>query len=239
MNTVFKAYFQVWIIFAIAGAPALAWLASHVRDAVPGGAERAWRPVVLLWRGVWVAGILAVVSMGLIYPLGASHRLYPIGQTVSPSLNGLTDNVDLDPGDIAAIQWLNVHVTGSPIIVEGLDPSNPTLGDYSLTADRVSVFTGLPTIIGWTGHEYQWRVTWLKDPANAADYNRRLGDLNTIYTDADPAAVLGLLHLYHAKYLYVGSVESQIYGAKSDLTRFRTFLPVAYAAGDVTIYRVP
>ncbi len=239
MNTVFKAYFQIWILFAIAGAPALAWLATHARDAVPGGAERAWRPVVLLWRGVWVAGILVVVGMGLIYPLGASHRLYPLGQNVSPSLNGLTDNASLDPGDIAAIQWLNAHVTGSPIIVEGEDPSNPLLGDYSLTAARVSVFTGLPTIFGWSGHEYQWRVTWLKDPVNAADYNARLRDLNLIYTSVNPAVVLGLLHHYHASYLYAGPVEWQIYGAKSDLSRFRTFLPVAYAAGDVTIYRVP
>jgi YYY domain-containing protein len=235
MNTVFKAYFQVWLLFALASAPALAWLVTQLPRRLPVGIPRLWRPVAYAGRGIWVLAVVVLVAAALIYPLGASHALYPIGQGVMPSLNGLTDNTQLDPGDIAAIQWLNAHVQGSPVIVEGIDPSN---AEYSSTYGRVSVFTGLPAIIGWPGHEYQWRVNWLKDPAHAADYNARLGDLNTIYTSTNPAVVLGLLRHYHARYLYVGPLEWQTYPS-SNLNRFRHYFPVVYDTGGVMIYQIP
>jgi uncharacterized membrane protein len=237
MNTIFKAYFQVWLLFALASAPALAWLLTHLRQRLPRGIFPAWQPVAYIWRGAWALLILGLIAVTLVFPLGASHVLYPLGQpNVPQSLNGLTDNTALDFGDIEAIQWMNTHITGDPVIVEGIDPQN---AEYSETIGRVSVFTGLPTIIGWPEHEYQWRVNWLNDPAHAADYNARLGDLRTIYTSANRQTVLNLLHHYHVQYVYVGSVEEQIYGGTSDLSRFQAYLPVVYDTDGVVIYAVP
>jgi YYY domain-containing protein len=237
MNTIFKAYFQVWLLFALASAPALAWLLTHLPQRLPRGIFPAWQPVAAIWRGAWALVILGLIAVTLIFPLGASHVLYPLGQpNVPQSLNGLTDNTALDFGDIEAIQWMNAHIAGDPVIAEGIDPQN---AEYSYTIGRVSVFTGLPTIIGWPEHEYQWRVNWLNDPAHAADYNARLGDLHTIYTSTNPQTVLNLLHHYHVQYLYVGAVEEQVYGASSDLSRFRGYMPVVYDTDGVVIYAVP
>lgn len=234
MNTVFKAYFQVWTIFALASAPALAWLVGHLRDHLPVRQAATWQPAAYLWRGIWAVAILALIASTLIYPLGTSHVLYPLDQKHPVlSLDGLRD---LPPADIGAINWLNAHVQGSPVIVESNDPAHP---DYSAQSPRISVFTGLPTLMGWIGHEEQWRVIWLNNPAYAADYSARLGDLHTIYTSSDHALVLQILRRYQVRYVIVGALEWQTYGANNTLGTFPQFLRPVYQADGVVIYGVP
>ncbi len=179
---------------------------------------------------VWICAFLPLVLGALVYPLFATDaRTGQYHQQVG--LNGAQFLDALYPGDAAAIRWINTHIAGDPVIVEA------TGGEYTDFA-RISTFTGLPTILGWAGHEIQWRVNWLNNPANAADFNRRSADLDTIYTSTDAQQVMQLLHYYHASYLYVGTLEHQKY-PKADLSRFSQFLPVVYQAEGVTIYRIP
>ncbi|MBA3826763.1 MAG: hypothetical protein H0X24_23070, partial [Ktedonobacterales bacterium] len=167
-----------------------------------------------------------------------SHALYP--QLDQPhatmSLNGLTQNNELSPSDTTAITWLAAHATPGAVLVEGIDPN---LAEYSPFYGRVATFTGIPAVIGWVGHEYQWRAKWIDDPANAADLAARAGDLRTIYTNPNPALVLLLLHHYHVRYVYVGATEQTLYGATADLTSFGKYLTSIYNADGVIIYQVP
>src|SRR5262249_24519108 len=103
-------------------------------------------------------------------------------------------------GDYDAIRWLNSHVQGAPVIVEAVSQ------DYSLSG-RISAFTGLPTLMGWQGHEYQWRANQL----DAAISDRRVKDVDTIYSNPDPHQVLAAMARYHAQYLYVGKLEQTQY----------------------------
>jgi uncharacterized membrane protein len=179
---------------------------------------------------VWMACFLVLVLGALVYPLFAPDAR--TGQYAQHAgLDGAQYLAQLYPGDAAAIRWINTHIDGDPVIVEA------TGGEYT-DFGMVSTFTGLPTILGWGGHEYQWRVNWLNDPTNAADYNRRAGDLDTIYTSTDSGLVMQLLHQYHAGYLYVGTLEQQKY-PKADLSRFAQFLQLVYQAEGVTIYAIP
>ncbi len=241
MNTIFKSYFQVWALFALASAPALAWLWLHLPERLPGLHMRPWQPLAWAGRGLAVAVLLALVALSCVYPLGASHALYPLGQRNGPtSLSGLVPTATIDKGiitqgDVTAITWLAGHATPDAVLVEGIDPNTE---EYSLYG-RVSTFTGIPAIIGWYGHEDQWRVHWLDDPANAADMHARQGDLRTIYTSHAPTVVLGLLHHYHVRYVYVGAAEQQLYSAANDLTSFGGYLTTIYHADGVTIYQVP
>src|SRR5262249_4717050 len=82
-------------------------------------------------------------------------------------------------GDYDAIRWLNTHVQGTPVIVEAVGD------DYSLYG-RISAFTGLPTLMGWQGHEYQWRANQLNGTQFKADFDQRRTDVNTIYSSPDP-----------------------------------------------------
>ncbi len=92
---------------------------------------------------------------------------------------------------------------------------------------RVSAFTGLPTLIGWGGHETQWRFNWLQQPQNASVIDQRIDDVTQIYTNPDSGAVMSLLRRYHVNYVYVGQAERQRYPT-ANLGRFASFLRVIY-----------
>jgi len=230
MNTVFKFYFQAWALLGVGGAGALWLVLARSTRTVASNLSPLMRALRGSLRAVWVAGLLVLMLGGAVYPvLGTYVRTGHLAQ-----LQGLDGSRYLevqDPGDYAAIQWLNQHVSGEAVIVEASG------GEYTSFA-RIATFTGLPTVMGWYGHELQWRINWLRDPAHNADFARRLADLDRIYTNNDQQMVLDLLHRYHAQYLYVGPLEQQKYPG-AQLERFRQFLPVVYSSLGVTIYAVP
>jgi uncharacterized membrane protein len=185
---------------------------------------------------IWIAGFLVLVLGALVYPVFAANgRTGDYQQRVGLDGAQYLATQYLDAGDAAAIRWINEHITGDPVIVEA------TGGEYTYYA-RISTFTGLPTILGWAGHEIQWRVNWLNVPANAADFNRRLSDINTIYTSTDAGLVRQLLQHYQASYLYVGALEQRTY-ANVNLSHFSQapfsqFLTPVYQAEGVIIYQI-
>ncbi len=180
-----------------------------------------------------MAGLATLLAAGLVYPvLATSARTENF--TLPRSLDG-TAYMASDPvntGDAPAIAWLNAHVAGDPVIAEAASYDEYThLG-------RVSAFTGLPTLLGWGGHEEQWRVNWLAEPGHANVIDERLAAVSTIYTNADPQAVLRVMRQYSVQLVYVGAAERSQY-AGADLTRFKRFLRVVYARDGVTIYALP
>ena len=69
------------------------------------------------------------------------------------------------PADAAAIKWLNETVSGHPTILEadqiGTGPQDywpyPGTSTQELMMSRISVFTGLPDVLGWGySHEGLW-----------------------------------------------------------------------------------
>ena len=119
----------------------------------------------------------------------------------------------------------------TPVIVEAAQYNEYThLG-------RVSAFTGLPTIIGWGGHEEQWRYNWLAQVGRANVLGERLNAVKLIYTNSNAGFVLSLLRSYNVRYVYVGAAERQLYGAQVD--HFSTYLTRVYQQAGVTIYEVP
>lgn len=256
MNTVFKFYFQSWAMLSVACGAGFFFLF-----------ERFWtvnvsalvdRVLHLSWRLAWLTALLLFILASMVYPLFApTARLVRYDQLTQEmrlipgvSLDGLTylqncrppdsdPNLDSDPfpfcqydvtGDYEAIRWLNANIQGDPIIIEAYKD------DYSLYS-RVSAFTGLPTLMGWSGHEVQWRMGWLKNSANTANFNQRMADVDTIYTSASNQQVVDIMHRYNAQYLYVGAMERVKY-ANADLNRFTRFMKIVYQAKGVTIYRL-
>jgi YYY domain-containing protein len=259
MNTVFKLYYQAWLIAGVAAGPALYLLVVAAARALRGvvgtpaaddssdrrfarDSQRLTGWSALGGVALWSAALIALLLASAIYPLLAtSARTTDLSspRSLDGSAYMATDaNIAYadctkvgggsNSGDDAAIRWLNAHIDGSPVIVEA--PG----AEYS-HCSRVSAFTGLPTVIGWGGHEAQWRVNWLAQPGREATLNERLDAVNQIYTNPDQSTVLGLLQRYHVRLLYVGAAERQTY-ATSDLDRYARFLTVIYQRADVTIY---
>jgi len=242
MNTVFKFYFQAWALLSVASGAGLYFIWESFRPptkylyalhCVPlRGAtlSRLQRWLQGLVGVLWMAVLLALLLAGAVYPLAGSYARTNHYAQRTNSLDGLAYLQSIDPGDYAAIRWLNSNVSGDPVIVEAVGP------DYSDYA-HISAFTGLPTPMGWVGHEYQWRVNWLNSGFNAAEFSRRAGDIDSIYTDPHPDVVMALLAHYNAQYLYVGPYEQAKYPT-ANLHRYASFMRVVYSADGVTIYKV-
>jgi YYY domain-containing protein len=228
MNTVFKFYFQAWALLSIASGAGLYFIRESFRPAAILSRLQRWLQGLV---GVlWMAVLLALLLAGAVYPLAGSYARTSHYAQRTNSLDGLAYLQSFDPGDYAAIRWLNSNVSDDPVIVEAVGP------DYSDYA-HISAFTGLSTPMGWVGHEYQWRVNWLNRGFNAAEFSRRAGDIDSIYTDPHPDVVMALLAHYNAQYLYVGPFEQAKYPT-ANLHRYASFMQVVYSADGVTIYKV-
>jgi uncharacterized membrane protein len=211
MNTVFTFYYHVWLLLALAGAPAawLAWCRSPL-----GRPARAFR--------VAGAGALALgLTLGLIYPLAATWTKSN-GFRGSATLDGAAFLARAEPADAAAIRWLASR-PGRPVLVEAVG------GDYEEFA-RVSAFSGLPTVLGWVGHELQWR-----GPID--ELQLRQGEVDTVYGRAGDDA-LAVLRRYRVSYVFVGSLERQKYGPQVE-ERLAAWLTPAFRSGNTVVFAVP
>lgn len=97
------------------------------------------------------------------------------------------------PSDAEAIDWINENIKGRPVMLEANGAS------YTYY-QRVSVLTGLPTVIGWETHEWLW-----KDSYDLV--KMREEDVKAIYTSKDLEQVKNLLGFYQVEYVYVGGQE--------------------------------
>jgi uncharacterized membrane protein len=228
MNTVFKFYFQSWALLSVTCGAGLYFIMEHFRPTANATSEQRFTRRTM--QVIWMTALFLFLVAGSIYPVVGSYQRTNQFASRTNSLDGLVYMKTSDPADYYGIQWLNNTIQGDPVIVEAVGP------DYSDYA-RISAFTGLPTIMGWVGHEYQWRVNWLNKDINAADFDRRQADVTSIYTDKSPEVVLSLMARYQAQYLYVGPLEEETY-LGADLHRFSSFMQVVYSGHGVTIYKV-
>jgi YYY domain-containing protein len=214
MNTVFKFYYQAWVMMAIAAAFGSYYILGR-RGPSPRGAALA--------RGVWLVAFVALVLGGMVYPaLGIPNKAGDF--KAQPTLDGMAFLQNVRADDHAAIQWLQANEPGMAYIVEA------TGGSYS-DAGFVSAFTGLPTVLGWDFHQYQWR-------GNTIESGKRQPDIGKIYQSANSSEVLSLLDKYDIQYVYVGAVEKRKYELPPHVAeRFGRFLEKVYEGGGVSIYR--
>jgi uncharacterized membrane protein len=142
------------------------------------------------------------------------------------TLDGMAYLEMVDKGDYEAIKWINENIDGSPVILE-------TPGGYFYYASRISVFTGLPTVIGHDLCEITWGRAW-------DEVGERKGDADAIYTTANNSEALELLKKYDVEYIYIGAGEREYYGDEG-LQKFTVhtedYDPI-YEDEGVTIYEV-
>jgi len=141
------------------------------------------------------------------------------------TLNGLYYRQKNDADEESAIEWLKHAEFG--IITEAVG------GEYSEYA-RVSTETGLPSVLGWPGHEIQWR-------GGTTEMGTRETDIQTIYQNNDWSAVEKLLRQYNIRYVFVGFLEIQKYSPddlslQNMMKKFNEHLAVAFRNTSVTIY---
>ena len=218
LNTVFKTYAQVWVLWAPAAGVALARLFD------PSGALASLDTPE--WRTAGTAiGVAVLLTTGLYAGFAVPAHLEgdPVGAD-GPTLDGTAYTYAVYPDEAAAIDWLDAR-EGQPTIVTAAPGGywwRPEEGDG---ASAPASLTGVPTVLGWF-HEEQYRG---EEP-----YRQRLEDVTTIY-EGSTEEQARLFDRYDVEYVYVGPAERNAY----DLTvEEHPDLEVAFREGDVVVYEV-
>ena len=227
MNTVFKTYYQAWLLLGIVGAYGLYYLWS-LRPAADDFFEMGtgvFQSIVQAGRVVWVSAAVVLLAASLYYPVGAvldRTGVFQEGHTIDDNtLDGLAFLKQNSPGEYAAIEWLRDDAPRGRMVEAVGD-------DYSEFA-RISASTGLPTVLGWKGHELQWR-------SSSSLIGSREDDVRTIFSSGDPDEVRRLLDTYDVRYVYLGSRERRTYGGEN-LADF-DFLRTAREWDGVIVYEM-
>jgi len=203
MNTIFKFYFQAWVLWSLAGA----WWLTQTRRR---------------WAQALAGGLMAVGLVYTVLAIPARAREHGVPMT----LDGAAWLRTAQPDDAEALDWLMAHVTGAPVILEA--PAEQW-GSYTYEG-RVSALTGLPTVLGWPGHELQWR-------GHYEEQAQREQVLNALFVTPDAGLWRQALATYQVTYIYIGPVERGRY-APEVLTWLEATYPAVYRNAGVVIYQV-
>ncbi|MEN8098713.1 MAG: DUF2298 domain-containing protein, partial [Chloroflexota bacterium] len=180
-NTIFKFYFQGWILFALIVPFMLYDLANR----------RKW---------LWVFLSLLIMVPGVVYPaLAIPSRISEFDQ--EPTIDGMQFMRDRSPGDGAAVDYIRQNARADSVILEAVD------GQYT-NGGRISAFSGVPTVMGWAGHELQWR-------GSHPDISPRESDVERMYSLTDWMSIQALLDKYSIEYVVIGDLERARYGGNA------------------------
>ena len=214
MNTVFKLYYQAWVLLAaVSGYSIYYWLS--MRPHLTGRRRTL--------STAWATAAVVLVVCGLYYPAAASAtKVEEGGFASSPTLNGLSYVRSSRPAEYAAIEFIKNNLPEGAAILE-------SIGEWN-EAGLISRSTGVPTVYNWPGHEIQWR-------GSTAAIGDRQSDVAAIYTTPNSAEAKILLSKYDVDYVYVGPRERLAHDGPG-LDKFPDFMDTVFQQDDVTIYKL-
>jgi YYY domain-containing protein len=191
MNTVFKFWYAVWVLLAVAGATAVAM-----------AIDRRAQLFAARGRARLVAGLVASAIMLCVY---AGSLLYAPAATVARSREGQQRGIDAlayldrtDRGAAGAVRWAREHLGAEDVLLEAAGR------DYS-EGNIVSAASGVPTLLGWPGHELTWR-------GNIPGLGERQLAVTRLYNEGATAEGLALARKYGVTHVYLGREERAQFG---------------------------
>ena len=246
MNVVFKSYLLVWFFFSIACGAVLSFIWSRIRF---------WK-IGRSWLGALGVLVIAAGAYPLTGTLARIDDRWPDIQNPPLTLNGMafmngeggeSENglktavyVEQDTplhlaSDYQVFLWMRRNIQGTPTIVEG------HTSEYRW-GSRYSVYTGLPTVVGWSWHLRQHDVVL---PSSAIE--KRIAEVNDFYNTPDPLKALSFIKQYNVDLIVVGELERAIY-AEDGVEKFaqmaasgdlKIIYPENGEIGTVNIFAVP
>ena len=213
MNTVFKFYYQAWIVLSIVGGyGAYIWWKHH-----PGFTGRA------LWGSRTAIGVLAVVVISSVYFPVAASVTKTTDSGLGPDLDSLSFMQTRNQDELDVIGDINKIAESDDVLVEAVGGSYTEFG-------RISGASGVPAVLGWEFHETQWH-------GSNEQFADRLVDVETIYTTDDPDILNELIEKYSLTMLVVGPRERTTYG-NIDMALFDTLGDRIIERGSFTVFSI-
>jgi uncharacterized membrane protein len=209
-NTIFKVYFQVWVLLAIAAGIGIGYL-RHLHW------PRPWADLF-----VTVAGILIGLSL-----VGTWSGFSTLNSIKPTTLDGYAYLKTENPDQLALINWINAHISGQPRLLEAA-------GESYTQRSKISAYTGLIVPIGWASHEWGWRYSATEWNTIA----NRMGDVETMYTTTNSTTLRQMVSDWHIQYIVASPVEWQQYNLTSFATIQSTYGQPLFSQGQYLLYKV-
>lgn len=206
INTVFKFYYQAWMLWSLVAAFGVGYLSQSLRGFTLGNVG------FRLLTGL-------VIFCGLLYPvLGLMTKTENFRPAVGYNLDDFARIQRDSPEDAAGIQFLLAQPEG--VVAEAVG------GSYSYYA-RISTFTGYPTVLGWPGHEAQWRGGYEL-------HGSRENDIMTLYSTARWEEAQAVIKKYNIRYIFIGNLERAAVPVNEE--KFALHLLPIFQQGGTVIY---
>ena len=207
INTIFKFYYQAWILWSLVAAFGVGYLLQSLR----GLADVVTRIII----GV-------VIFCGLLYPvfgvMTKTNNFKPgFGYNLDDFARVQRENAD----DAAGIEFLLTQPEG--VIAEAVG------GSYSYYG-RIATYTGYPTVLGWPGHESQWR-------GGSELQGSRQEDINLLYSTIRWEEARTVIEKYNIRYIFIGNLERTSMRVSEE--KFAMYLEPIFQQGSTSIYKVP
>jgi YYY domain-containing protein len=186
MNTIFKGYMAVWILSAISTMLLLFFVGQLVWSSSGKKTRYAFVSVIAFFVSLQVVGavlnIYATVNLQRV-----PTRFYTLnGTAFLPELPQARE-------DAQVVAWLNENVSGMATILEAH-------GDAYREFTRISMNTGIPTVLGWEHHTRQRGLT------DQALLERKRA-IRAIYSSDDLEITKNLLVAYKIDFIVIGQLE--------------------------------
>lgn len=212
-NTMFKLVYQSFMLLSLASAYIIVNLV----------ARKARNIIQIITRFLFLLTTALLLFLVFSYPYFAIKSYYADLKNYR-GINGTEYLKALRPGDLEAINFLNSTISSQPVILEAQGDSYT---DYA----RVSANTGLPTVLGWTVHEWLWRGSY-DIPSPRIDEIKSLYEKNNI----DPKPIL---KKYNISYIIIGDLEREKYPL-IDSEKFKNLGDIIFTStdGNTIIYKL-
>ena len=215
INTIFKFYYQAWLYWSIAAAYASIYLLVNLKR---------------IWGTIFQVVLVLVLGMSLVYPTLSLWNKTNGFQPGEWTLDGTAYMQSSAPDELDAIHWLGSAPAG--VVAEAVPEGGGSYTQYA----RVSTISGQPAVLGWIGHENQWR-------GGSEAHGSRQDDLETLYCTRDWEQAKGILDLYNIRYVFIGPLERSTYVPNSGTcalglteNKFDRYLTPVFQQGPVIIY---
>jgi YYY domain-containing protein len=237
MNTIYKFGIQSWVLLGISAAASFGWLMLELRKWLPG------------WRAIWqLMATILIIGAALFLPVAGLNKMRDRWVNTAPHTLDSMDYMQYarysefgrdfsTAEDYRAILWMQENIQGSPVIVEAA----PAGVQYTWLS-RFSIYTGLPSVVGWQWHEQQQRVNF------SGQVIQRGVDVDNFYNTTDINYAVNFLNKYNVRYIIIGQLELGKYtpaapAVPSGLLKFEQFDGIfwneVYRDGQTVIYEVP
>lgn len=220
MNSIFKFYYQSWVLWSVMGAYALMSFAQS--------RQMTHRIIV------GITGVL--MALGVLYPIFTAYSRTDDFKRI-PTLDGAAYLRQFNPDDAKVIDWFN-NSPQSPIFNSQTTQAEPPRiaeapGDKGKSyayEGRIATFTGLPTLLGWGGHQSQWR-------GNYNEPGRRESLIESFFNSTDLAEAKRVARELQIQYVIIGNTEQKRYSPEG-LAKFAQLGQEVFRSGETVVYRM-